>query len=380
MSFSECEVIVTSYEENFRYGGFSVKEMAAVDLVPFAGLIDGEIIHPDDLLFLDTETTGLSGGAGTVAFLVGIGYFSQNRFMIKQYLMRDYDEEYPMLCQLDLDMKNRNALVTYNGKAFDMNLLTSRFIMNGMRIVQTGVHLDLLYVARKLWRNSLENCRLITLEEAVLSEYRKGDIPGYLIPQIYFEYLRSGNKSLLDEVLLHNRLDILAMASVLKYVCSISEQPELALKSGRDELFGLAGLFESIEDKNRAESLYIKCVEAGRPPVVRQALARLADMKKRSNAYQDAVSYWNKMLAFTPKTGVYPYIELAKYFEHKVKDFVKAKEYADQAKLLADRMVIKDEKLHRELVVRQSRLTKRIERKSKEDHIPMHIGETSRLE
>ena len=357
MSFSECEVIVTSYEENFRYGGFSVKEMAAADLVPFAGLFDGEIIHPGDLLFLDTETTGLSGGAGTVAFLVGIGYFSQNRFVIKQYLMRDYDEEYPMLCQLDLDMKNRNALVTYNGKAFDMNLLTSRFIMNGMRIVQTGVHLDLLYVARKLWRNSLENCRLITLEEAVLSEYRKGDIPGYLIPQIYFEYLRSGNKTLLDEVLLHNRLDILAMASVLKYVCSISEQPELALKSGRDELFGLAGLFESIEDKNRAESLYIKCVEAGRPPVVRQALARLADMKKRSNAYQDAVSYWNKMLAFTPKTGVYPYIELAKYFEHKAKDFVKAKEYADQAKLLADRMVIKDEKLHRDLVVRQSRLT-----------------------
>ena len=375
--------MVTTYEPDFRYCGYSVAQLGAVDLFPFAPLTEGEIVAPGELLFLDTETTGLSSGPGTVAFLLGVGHFCKNGFIIKQYLMRDYDEEPSLLDNLGAELGGRCALVTYNGKAFDLNLLASRCIMNGMRLPQTERHIDLLRPARRIWRRCLDNCRLSTIENEVLGEKRDEDIPGSQIPQVYFEYLETREWETIQKVLLHNRLDILAMAAVLKYISDLIERTRRGaaydtdaynnagrVSSGRlsnriaEELLGLAGFFYSMKDAASAESCLHKSIERDIPAITRRALTALAEMKKREGKFHEAIEYWNRLLSFTPRTGVYPYIELAKYYEHKARDLATAMEYADRAQTLASAPVFRDSGTRREIEARQERLRRKLARQA----------------
>ena len=387
MSDCTCETIITTYKCDDSYGGRSIGEMASVNLAPFAALTGGEIVEPEELLFLDTETTGLSGGSGTVAFLVGVGHFTADGgFVIKQYLMRDYDEEYPLLLCTDAELRARETLVTYNGKAFDMNLLASRFIMNGMRMRQPENHLDLLYFARRLWRNCLYNCRLTTLERELLSEFREDDIPGSMIPQVYFNYLHNGDPRLIYKIMEHNRADILAMAAVMHYLCSRMNDPEMVCvggqhgkyglgKYGHHELMGLASIFEKMEEKKKAERCYRLSVESGNPAAIRSALQGLAQMKKRDREYEEAVACWERMLDFTPQVGVYPYVELAKYYEHRRRDYKTACAYTEQAMIVANRMRFAGEDLMRQLTARQQRLNRKLDRDSRATEANNTVGE-----
>ena len=381
--FPECETVVTTYNMDFRHCGYLVGQLGRIDLLPFAPLTEGELIAPEDLLFMDTETTGLSGGAGTVAFLAGAGHFCDDGFIIKQYLMRDYDEEQSLLTNLRAEMINRSTLVTYNGKAFDLNLLESRFIMNGMRLPAVAAHIDLLHPARRIWRRCLENCRLVTIEREILGERRVEDIPGHLIPQVYFEYLVTREMEAIERVLLHNRMDILAMAAVLKYVSDLVSRTSRGfpydtssyiaaanMSSGKladrtsEELLGLAGFFYSIKDAGLAESCLLKCLERDKPAVKRRAMTILAELKKRAGKHAEAALYWERLLAYSPATGIYPYIELAKYYEHKERNPAKAKEYADQAFILASGPVFRDSKTRREIEARRERLARKIAKKA----------------
>ncbi|MDR1060468.1 MAG: ribonuclease H-like domain-containing protein, partial [Clostridiales bacterium] len=333
-----CEIIVTTYAPGCRYGGFSVREMGELDLKPLAALTDGEVFGAGDLLFLDTETTGLSGGAGTVAFLVGAGFFCDGGFVVKQFFMRDFDEELAVLQGLEAEMKSRGALVTYNGKAFDASLLSGRFIMNGMRFPSGGAHLDLLHVARRIWRGCLENCRLATIEDAILSERREGDIPGFMIPGIYFGYVQDRRRAPIERVLEHNRLDILSMAAVLKRVSGLVRRPPAESPlGGGEELYGLGCLLEALGDAEKAERCFELCAEGerARAPAARRALAKLAAMRKRANDFEGALRCWERMAERSPAAGAYPYIEMAKHYEHRARDPEKAKEYADRALLVA---------------------------------------------
>ena len=378
----ECEIVVTTYDRDFRYGGYSVGQMERIDLHPLAPLTDGEILLPGDLLFLDTETTGLTGGA--VAFLLGVGHFCENGFIIKQYLMRDYDEELSLLTGLNAEIGARGSLVTYNGKAYDINLLESRFIMNGIRFPKTTRHIDLLRPARRIWRRCIENCRLVTIEGEILGERRVEDIPGYLIPQTYFDFLETREYAVIEAVLLHNRLDVLAMAAVLKYISDLSERAGRrepydtsslnaagAISSGKladraaEELLGLAGFFYSMGDVEKAEACLLMSLERDKPAVNRRALMALAEMKKRERKYSDAAEYWKRLLAYSPSAGPYPYIELAKHYEHKARDCVTAMEYTEQARLLVSGPVYKGAAINREIETRKERLARKIDRLSK---------------
>jgi uncharacterized protein YprB with RNaseH-like and TPR domain len=331
---SVCETIVTLYERDRRYGGFTVKEMRDVALKPMAALTDGEVVDASELLFLDTETTGLSGGAGTVAFLAGVGFFREDGFVVKQYLMRDYDEEASMLENLQSELNARRALVTFNGKAFDVSLLAGRFIMNGLRLPPAGPHLDLLHMARRIWRDCLENCRLSTLEADILYECRSGDIPGSMIPQVYFNYLLRRETEALERVLEHNRLDVLSMAAILRHISGLVGDPGASSRCGGEELFGLGCLFEALGNAEPASSCFAMCLEGKRPSVERRALAKLANMSKRAGDYGGALRYWERMAEFSPKTGISPYVEMAKHYEHRARDPVKAKELTDIALML----------------------------------------------
>jgi len=376
--YPECESIVTSYGNDFRYCGFTVGEMGAVNLSPLAPLSDGELFAPGDLLYLDTETTGLSGGPGTVAFLLGVGHFCKDGFIIKQYLMRDYDEEPSQLQHLTAEMGGRCALVTYNGKAFDMNLLESRFIMNGMRLPKAGCHIDLLRPSRRIWRRCIENCRLTTIENEILGERRVDDVPGSLIPKLYFDYLETKEDELLEGVLIHNRNDILAMAAILKYITDLIDRTSRGesyetmaykvadrISKGKladrtsEELLGLAGYLYSLKNLELAETCLQTSMKRDKPAVTRRALRMLAEMKKREGKHAEAAVYWMNMLKFAPASGIYPFIELAKYYEHKERNPEAALIYTDLALRMASMPVYASTGARGEIEARRDRLIRK---------------------
>jgi len=176
------------------HGNHNMRETFDFDMSAAAMLANNPLIsgyRPSDALFLDTETTGLAGGTGTMAFLIGLGWFEEGHFQVRQILSRDFGEEKAALLYLKEIAGRKKFLVTFNGKAFDVNLLTTRFIMNRLQSDLAGLpHLDLLHPSRRLLGHRLESCRLVTLEADILGIQREGDIPGWEIPQRYFDWLR----------------------------------------------------------------------------------------------------------------------------------------------------------------------------------------------
>ena len=184
-------VIHGRHHRGVLHGRKRIGELAHLD-TRHAALLAG---HPSllnynlqDALFLDTETTGLSGGTGTLAFLIGLGWYDGDAFITRQLFARDFSEEAALLDCLTGLAQDKRFLVTFNGKAFDINLLSTRFILNRMKDPLSAMpHLDLLHPSRRLIGHRLENSRLVTIEEKILGHSREGDIPGSEIPQRYFD-------------------------------------------------------------------------------------------------------------------------------------------------------------------------------------------------
>ncbi|KNY24955.1 ribonuclease H-like domain-containing protein [Pseudobacteroides cellulosolvens] len=283
-----------------------------------------------DMIFLDTETTGL-GGAGTVAFLVGIGYFEKENFVVKQLFMRDYDEEPAMLCYLENELASRKALITFNGKAFDWNLLNSRFIFNKIKCRQKDpVHLDLLHISRAIWKRKLESCRLISLEENLLGLTRNDDIPGYLIPAAYFKYLNDRDAKDMKRVLEHNKSDIISMVSLFVKIGRLLNNP-MEEASDYNELFGAARIYNKAMDYMKAENCYKHCSISNNNIIRTQALKELIVLYKSGKDY-DSITKCLELIINSSKTPNIPImIQLAKHYEHRVKDFSRAKEITEKA-------------------------------------------------
>ncbi|MCX6598774.1 MAG: ribonuclease H-like domain-containing protein [Acidobacteria bacterium] len=189
----------THWDNLRRHGSFEISTLS-------------EVAQPN-WAFLDTETTGLAGGAGTLAFLVGVGRLTSRGFTVKQYFSRDFDEEASVLHTLAEDLRDVDTLVTYNGKSFDVPLLETRYTLARQRAPFARMeHLDLLYDARRRWKLRYDSCRLVELETQVFGLERQGDVPGSLIPQLYFEFLRTRQPHRLVPVFRHNALDIVSLA------------------------------------------------------------------------------------------------------------------------------------------------------------------------
>ena len=171
-------------------------------------------------LFVDTETTGLAGGTGTYAFLVGCGWVEDGALRVEQYFMRDHADEPAMMAHLARLIARFDWTVSFNGKSFDLPLLRTRFIMNRRRTALDALGaLDLLHVARRLWRYQLPRRDLGTLEREILGVERELDVPSHEIPDIYFRYLRTGDARELVPVVAHNRVDMVSMAALLARAC-----------------------------------------------------------------------------------------------------------------------------------------------------------------
>ncbi len=261
---------------------------------------------PDDWLFLDTETTGLTGGTGTYAFLVGVAWWDGPGLAVEQYLMRDFTEEHALLAALAQQLERRPVLVSFNGKSFDWPLLETRFRLTRVLAPPSlRAHLDLLHPARQLWSHhagGLASVRLVELERHVLGFEtlgydRRDDFPSALIPQAYFDYLRGGPVAPLAAIARHNQRDLRGLAALAARIFVLAAAPETAVRDPR-EWFGLSRLFHRRREHSRARELYERALAAGLPRVLeRAAQHELARLAKRERDYARARELWQQLLA-----------------------------------------------------------------------------------
>lgn len=298
---------------------------------------NGRIFDPEKCLFLDTETTGLSHGAGTVAFLVGAGYIRRGVMTVEQFFMKDYSDEPDLLYRLKALMEQFDCVATFNGRTFDMPLLATRFTMNRLRDYPELFNLDLLPPSRRAWRLRIESCRLSNIEEKILGIRRDRDIPGSEVPARYFEYLKTGDMSLVDDIICHNRQDIFSLADLMVRLCEVYSKPES--QKEQLDLFSLGKALEKQGERSRARELYrlsaiprragtISSLRA--ESVAGQANSRLARLNIRAGDIDAAVAVYNQMLA-RGQMGIFPHIELAKIYEHRKKDMPRALEHTRAA-------------------------------------------------
>lgn len=286
-------------------------------------------LTPEDVLFLDTETTGLSGGVGTVAFEVGIGYFAQSGFVVEQLLMHDYPEEPELLRTLAARMKRFSVLCTFNGRAFDVPLLKSRMTMNRLKDdCFPGLHADVLHPARRLWKLRLGQCTLANLERQLLNVARDDDLPGALAPQAYFQYLKDGDFTPLTRVLEHNRQDIVSLAQLFYFLCRQVDRPEEMTEEA--DLLSLARAMEKRGDRQRAVKCYRLCARGGTRAEAYRALAQ--NEKRQGNA--DAAVKLYQAMARRGDDPAFAYEALAKLYEHQRRNPEQALHYTRQALLL----------------------------------------------
>ncbi len=286
---------------------------------------------PEALVFLDTETSGLAGGTGTFAFLVGVGRYTPAGFHLAQYFMRDPLEEPALLMALEEFLAPCQTVVSFNGKAFDVPLLETRFTMQGWKSpFRQLAHVDLLHLARRLWRDRLPSRTLANLEVQILHASRTDEeIPGWMIPEIYFDYLRDGDARPLQRVFYHNAMDVVSLAALLNHTTELLEDPLAQSNSEYIELAAVARLMEDLGHIERATMLYETCLQAELPDeLYNDTLLRLSLLHKRNSNYPAAVPLWERAAS---RRRIYAFEELAKYYEHHTDDLVKALEWTQSA-------------------------------------------------
>src|SRR5438132_3180955 len=306
---------------------------------------------PEKWLFLDTETTGLAGGTGTYAFLIGLAWWDAGGLKVEQIFMRDFAEEHSLLQELSQRVAERPVLVTFNGKSFDWPLLENRFTMTrSIAVPKLEAHLDLLHPARALWKLRLGSVRLVELERNVrdaprLGWHRENDVSSALIPQFYFDYLRGGPAEPLAAVVRHNQMDLRGLAALFgKINTLLSEQTSDATEIESLDLFGLSRFLQRRGESDRAHSACAQALEIGLPAEFRpQARRDLAQMAKRRGEHTRAAEIWLEIVA-DGHDGIHACEQLAIYYERHAKDFPRATEFAQLAlaKLRRQRSVSSD--------------------------------------
>jgi uncharacterized protein YprB with RNaseH-like and TPR domain len=285
----------------------------------------------ESFAFLDTETSGLAGGTGTYAFLVGAARFVEGEFLLQQFFMRDPSEEPALLEGLAGFLAPAQVLVTFNGKSFDAPLLATRYTMHSIPIpFRDYAHLDLLPLARRLWRDRLESRALKYLEENILRAPRTSEeVPGYEIPWLYFDYLRTGDARPLKGVFYHNAMDVVAMAALLSHTATMLSDPfHEGIEHGLD-VVALARLYEDLGQWETAARLFERGLEMNLGEGnFWEAVRRLSVLQKRRGDFDDALRLWEKAAS---DGHIYAYVELAKYYEHRKRDVKSALKWTKSA-------------------------------------------------
>jgi len=325
-------VVETYLEPDHCHGHVAVRGALSVDASLVAKLaLDPKLASVDltRMVMLDTETTGLAGGTGTVPFLIGLAYFEDGALKVEQLFLRQLGEERPMLVRLAERLAHASCIVSYNGKSFDWPLLRTRSILNRVPLAEPAAHLDLLHCARRLLKPKLESVRLCEVERELLGHYREDDVPGSLIPLLYLDYLRGGDVSPLLGVLEHNASDLIGLAAILPRI--VSHFAEVRLEDDPVEHLAFAKVALRARDFERAEAFARAAAGGGAESDVVRAAHQLvaASSKKRG----DVAAELSALRACLERTQTQPqaafvHHALAKVYEHNLKDFGAAHTHA----------------------------------------------------
>jgi uncharacterized protein YprB with RNaseH-like and TPR domain len=351
--FGQCLVIDRRYEAERWHGDIRIGDcelragdgLSVLDPALPARLAD----QADDALsravFIDLETTGLSGGAGTVAFLVGLAFFDLGAFQVRQFLLTSYAAERALLAAVAECFEDADLIVTYNGKTFDVPVMETRWVFHRMELPLDGIpHFDMLHPARRLWKmrtpeSDLEEggCRLSTLERALFDVRRVGDVSGFEIPGRYFQFLRNGDPRPLEPVLEHNRLDLVSLAAVTAHAVRLAEQGVEACRDGSEAL-ALGRVYERAGDVTRAGRCYERGAASTNADVRAESLYRVGLRHRRERRFAEAADVWRSLLELAEgKRGRTPAMESLRQFavealaiheEHRTRDFEAARELA----------------------------------------------------
>jgi hypothetical protein len=299
-----------------------------------------------DFVFLDTETTGLAG-AGTIAFMVGAAFFDGEALVTRQYFLRDHGDEPAMLALLDELLAEKAGLATFNGRSFDLPLLDTRYLMNRMpgRVLDLP-HIDLLHPARRLWRARLGSCALGSLEQNLLGLQRSHeDVPGFLIPGLYHDYVRSGDGREMARVFYHNEIDLVSMVTLAARVVRLLAQPDAG--DHPIDLYSL-GKWQASLDLTDFSEQNLRLAAQGDLPLelYHKALFELSWLLKRNGRRPEAVPFWQQIAA-TTFDDVTAHVELAKFYEWHEVELETAVRWIEQALQFAILPLIRNELNHR---------------------------------
>jgi len=346
-----------TYRLDARVGRTSLEKL--VNALPDAARIltasvDLDEFDPRKAAFIDTETTGLSGGAGTAAFLVAVGFIEGDAFIVRQYFMRDFHEEKALIRAVERDLERFDTIVSFNGKQFDVPLLESRFRLQRRVFRQTSRHLDMLHPGRRLWKARLESCSLQSLERGVMGFHREDDIPGAFIPERYFEYLRRKDGRLMVQVLEHNLQDIVSLAALTGEALAMVSEPG-ALPEDAFDVLSLGRVLERADLDERSEEAYRAIAETGVGRARVDATVRLAYRAKARKQHDEAERLWRIAVSLASAVA---HRELAMLLEHTRKDRVEALRIVDDGlDLVAGRSDFAT--LEDDLLKRRARLSKK---------------------
>jgi len=345
-------LVENRFKINYLHQGNEIKKYKVHPLILKYSSLKAAML--EDLLFIDTETTGLAGGSGTYVFLIGIGFFSNDEFILKQFFLTDIGSEKNLIEQFQKELDKTKIFVSFNGKSYDIPLLKARSIVNGCKDKVTPLaNIDLLHISRRMWREKLENYSLQNIEQNILKSRREGelDIPGSEIPEAYFNYLDSRNAEDMKNVIYHNKLDILSLTVLLErmnYILSNSDytganQYEIGRMYLQNNFHKEAiNIFESIKECD---------------PTILPAIRELSFIHKRNEDFLKASKLWLQAVKYNE---YYAYIELAKLEEHKNRNFKKALEWTEKALLIKYENYIYEGDIVKELKHRKQRLEVKI--------------------
>ena len=333
-----------SYALDVRYGRIKLDAGLEISGEVLSCLSQDDAFKDLDLstaLFIDLETTGLSGGTGVIPFNVGMGYYRDDKFIVGQYFLGEMAEEERMIQELAEFFKEMDfqSVVTYNGKSFDIPLLETRFILHRQPFLLSELpHLDFLFPARRLWSHKYESCRLFHLALKVVQTGRTEDIPSAEIPWRYFQYLQTGNYDLIEPILYHNQEDILSLLGLVVIGAHIfSEDPELCMADAMD-FYGAGKVMANAGNVEKSVQFFEKALSGKlTEEVTLETKKRLSAHFKRNQDWDKAVPVWQEMTSAEVVTPaqLFSFRELAMHFEHRLKNYKEAKQIAEEGFVLS---------------------------------------------
>ena len=338
-------LVDTFLEPAHHHGDTPVDRALTVDPNTVATLAIDPVFENVDfkrMLLIDTETTGLSGGTGTIPFLIGAAWFEDESLRIQQYVLTELGRESPMLHALKERIEWASCVVSYNGKSFDWPLLRSRFVMNRVKAPALPPHLDLLHCSRRVFKRRMESVRLVNMEEQVLGMTRVDDIGGAEIPGVYTTFLRGGDPQPMQGVIEHNGNDLIALAALLGWLNDHFEDVVRA-DDPRDHL-SYARVAERAGDPKRALAFATAAAAGGgQADCTVDAHLLAARVARRGGEAAQEGQEERALLDALAASGedtrdrqLFVRIELSKLYEHRLKNLSRAWEHAAAARELGE--------------------------------------------